>query len=85
MHRSCRIRDRCRSRRCGCLVSRGKGMFSGVVRNAEETDLCRGVVCRFSYEYIGEKADAEGYCLWCDSDKLWEKMETRNGRAVIPQ
>ena len=55
-HRSLRIRDRSRLQRCGCLVSRGKGMFAGVVRNGKQNDLCKGMDCRFSDEYIREKA-----------------------------
>ena len=76
-HRSFRIRDRSRLQRCGCLVSQGKGMFAGVVRNVKENDLCRGIDCRFSDEYIGEKADAVGYCLWCDSDTMQKIMESK--------
>ena len=32
-HRSCRIRDRRRLQRCGCLLSQGKGICAGVVLN----------------------------------------------------
>ena len=63
--------------RCWCLVSLGKGMFASVVRNGKENDLCRGIDCRFSDEYIGEKADVVGYCLWCDSEQMRKAMESK--------
>ena len=52
-------------------------MFACVVRNVKENDLCRGIDCRFSDEYIGEKVDVVGYCLWCDSEKMLKAMENR--------
>ena len=84
-HFSSRLRDRCCSQRRGCLVIKGKGMFAGVVRNAEQRHLCKGIDCRFSYEYIGEKADVLGYCLWCDSDKMRKAMECVFARSRIPK
>ena len=81
-HRSPRIRDCSCSQRCACSVSQGKGMFVGVVRNAEQKYFCKGIDCRFSYEYIGEKADAVGYCLWCDSDRMQKTMESYYDRHV---
>ena len=41
VHCSCRIRDRSRSQRPGCLVSQGKGMFAGVVGNAKQKHFAR--------------------------------------------
>ena len=76
VRRCCRIRDRRRLQRCGCLLSLGKGMFAGVVGNARDNDLCRGVDCRFSYEYIGEKSRVVGYCIWCDRDTMLKAMES---------
>ena len=49
-------------------------MFAGVLRNAKENDLCKGIDCRFSEEYIGEKVDVVGYCFWCDGDKMRKVM-----------
>ena len=77
MRRCCRIRDRRRLQRCGCLLSLGKGMFADVVGNARDNDLCRGVDCRFSYEYIGEKSRVVGYCIWCDRDTMLKAMESK--------
>ena len=78
--RSSRIRDRSRSQRPGCLLSQGKGVFTGVVGSAEHKYFCKGVDCRFSHEYIGEKAVAVGYCLWCDGDKMEKAMENNGLR-----
>ena len=52
----------------------GKGMFAGVVRNVKEKHFCKGIDCRFSYEYIGEKSSVVGYCLWCERDKMQKVM-----------
>ena len=49
-------------------------MCACVVRNVKENDLCRGIECRFSDEYIGEKVNVVGYCLWCDGDKMRKVM-----------
>ena len=51
-------------------------MFAGVVRQGKQNDVCKGIGCRFSDEYIGEKAEVVGYCLWCDSDKMQKTMES---------
>ena len=52
-------------------------MCAGVVRNGKQNDLCKGMDCRFSDEYIREKADVVGYCVWCDSDKMQGTMESK--------
>ena len=83
--RSSRIRDRSRSQRRTRLVSDGKGMFVGVVRNVEQKHFCKGIDCRFSYKNIGEKADVVGYCLWCDSEKMQKAMERGVARARVPK
>ena len=57
-------------------------MFAGVVGNAKQKHFCEGIDCRFSYEYIGEKADVVGYCLWCDSDKMQKAMESKYTRET---
>ena len=81
-HRFSRIRDRSRSQRLDCLVSQGKGMFAGVVRNAKQKHFCEGMDCKFSYKNIGEKGDVVGYCLWCDSDKMQKAMESKYTRET---
>ena len=78
---SSRICDRTRRHRRVCLVGRGKDMFVVVLRNAKQKHFCEGIDCRFSYEYIGEKADVVGYCLWCDSDKMQKAMERHQNRV----
>ena len=83
--RSSRIRGRSRSQRCAPLVSQGKGMFVGVVRDVKQKHFCKGMDCKFSYKNIGEKADVVGYCLWCDSDKMRKAMATSHGRAALPK
>ena len=50
-------------------------MFAGVVRQGKQNDVCKGIGCRFSDEYIGEKAEVVGYCVWCDSLKMQKAME----------
>ena len=82
---SSRIRDRSRSQRRARLVSQGKGMFAGVVRDAKQKHFCKGMDCRFSYKNIGEKACVVGYCLWCDSDRMQKAMEDRRRRAELPK
>ena len=55
----------------------GRVSASSAPATAKQQYLCKGVDCRFSYEYIGEKVDVVGYCLWCDSEKMLEAMENR--------
>ena len=82
VRRSSMIRDRSRWQRRARLVSDGKGMFVGVVRNVQQKHFCKGIDCRFSYKNIGEKADVVGYCLWCDSDKMQKAMESKYTRET---
>ena len=41
------------------LSARRVSALSAPTRNAEEKHSCKGIDCRFSYEYIGEKAGVE--------------------------
>ena len=45
VRRSSRLRDRSRSQRRARLVSDGKGMFVGVVRNVQQKHFCKGIDC----------------------------------------
>ena len=69
VRRSSRLRDRSRSQRRARLVSQGKGMFAGVVRNAKQKNFC-------SYKNIGEKAGVVGYFVWRLHDCLWSIVPT---------
>ena len=82
VRRSSRIRDRFRLQRRARLVSDGKGMFVGVVRNVQQRHFCKGIYCRFSYKNIGEKGEVVGYCLWCDIDKMQKAMESKYTREI---
>ena len=59
------------------LPARRVSALSAATRNAEQKHSCKGIDCRFSYEYIGEKAGVVGYCVWCDSDKMVKAMENQ--------
>ena len=68
VRRSCMIRDRSRWQRRTRLVSDCKGVFVGVVGNAQQRHFCKGI-------------DVVGYCLRFESDKMLKAMETHHGRA----